>query len=435
MKKYNEIFEKKSSSKKYKYPLFFSIFSLHKKYFLFIYFLFIIDFSIVYSKIYFFKKIISTFSTGDFFPDRNIYNFRLNIIESIILYILARMMGSYNYHYLLIQNEILNRKIINETSALIMEKLLRSNTINSSFSKGEGEKINLVEIDAEKIGYFFIWFPRISIYPFKISFSMYLLFKIYGAIYIFAIIGLIFVVIIIISFQIVYNRNIKYVLYQKDQRMKIVTYVFTVLKNLKLDDLEEEFIKRVDNKRKEEIDITRKQFNLEIIIGVLNKNLNLILMILTLYIFVNLNDQQEISSLFASFQLINTITGPITVIPIFLSRIAGNLISIKRLQAFLLSENHYDFPLSNNKDNIAIKFCNTSFGIKSTKSRDKNDIILMDYNTKERSDEININIFEKLNLEINKGEFVAVIGDSGAGKTCLLNAIMNNYSIFIVPFY
>ena len=429
---YKKIFNKKSSSKKYKYPLFFSIFSLHFKYFLFIYFLFIIDFSFVYSKIYFFKKIISTFSKGDFFPDRefslfNFSQFRLNIIESIILYMIARMMGSYNYHYLLMQNEILNRKIINETSALLMEKLLKSNAINSSFSKGEGEKINLVEIDAEKIGYFFIWFPRISIYPFKISFSMYLLFKIYGKIYIFAIMGLIFVVIIIISFQIVYNRNLKHVLYQKDQRMKIVTYVFTVLKNLKLDDLDDEFINRVDNKRKEEIDITRKQFNLEIIIGVLNKNLNLILMILTLYIFVNSKDQQEISSLFASFQLINTITGPITVIPIFLSRIAGNLISIKRLQAFLLSEDHFDYQKSNETSDIAVKFDNTTFGIKNVGRMEKNEKINLDYARINTFEEINI--FENLNLEIKKGEFTAIIGDSGVGKTCLLNAIMNNYSI------
>ena len=429
MSQYQKIFNKKVSSKRYKYPLFFSIFSLHLNYFLFIYFLFIIDFSFVYSKIYFFKKIISYFSTGDFFPDRefSLYNFRLNIIESIILYILARVGGSYNYHYLLIHNEILNRKIINETSALLMEKLLRSNAINSTFSKGEGEKINLVEIDAEKIGYFFLWFPRICIYPFRLSFSIYLLFKIYGPIYIFAMLGLILVVIVIISFQVIYNRNIKYVLYQKDQRMKIVTYVFTVLKNLKLDDLEEEFIRRIDNKRKEEIDITRKQFNLEIIIGVLNKNLNLILMIFTLYIFVNSKDQQEISSLFASFQLINTVTGPITVIPIFLSRIAGNLISIKRLQAFLLSEDHFDFQKSNKNDDIVIKFNNTSFGIKNMKILDKKQIISLDYNNKDMSDEITI--FENLNLEIKKGEFIAVVGDSGAGKTCLLNAIMNNYSI------
>ena len=71
MKLYKKIFNKKSSSKKYKYPLFFSIFSLHFKYFLFIYFLFIIDFSFVYSKIYFFKKIISTFSNYSLYDCKN----------------------------------------------------------------------------------------------------------------------------------------------------------------------------------------------------------------------------------------------------------------------------------------------------------------------------------------------------------------------------
>ena len=432
MNLYQKIFNKKVSSKKYKYPLFFSILSLHFKYFLFIYFLFIIDFSFVYLKIFFFKKIISTFSKGDFFPDREISifqinKFRLNIIESIILYIISRMMGSYNYHYLLLQNEILNRKIINETSALLMTKLLKSNSINSSFSKGEGEKINLVEIDAEKIGYFFLWFPRISIYPFKVSFSMYLLFQIYGTRYIFAILGLICVVIVIVFLQILYNRNIKYVLYQKDQRMKIVTYVFTVLKNLKMDNLEDEFIKRIDDKRRDEIDITRKQFNLEITIGVLNKNLNLILMILTLYLFVNSKEPLEISSLFTSFQLINTITGPITVIPIFLSRIAGNLISIKRLQDFLLSEDHYNLQNKNNKDDTAIKFKNTTFEIKNNKILNKNGKISLDINLDNFND--NIRIFENMDIEIKKGEFFAIIGPSGAGKTCLLNAIMNNYNI------
>jgi hypothetical protein len=88
------------------------------------------------------------------------------------------------YNYAELESAILNRKIINETCGLLIEKLLKTNSINTSFSKGEGEKLNLVEVDAEKIGYFFLWFPRISIYPFKISFSLYLLFKIFGKTYI-----------------------------------------------------------------------------------------------------------------------------------------------------------------------------------------------------------------------------------------------------------
>ena len=60
------------------------------------------------------------------------------------------------------------------------------------------------------------------------------------------------------------------------------------------------------------------------------------------------------------------------------------------------------------------------------KKLDKNEKISMDYKNMESNI---INIFENLNLEIKKGEFVAIVGDSGDGKTCLLIAIMNNFSI------
>ena len=436
--KFQEIFLKKSSNKNNKYPLFFSILSMHYKYFLFIYFLYIIDLSIVYAKIYFFKRIISIFSRGDFFPKHdfsiyNLKNFKFNIIESIILFIIFKLLGSYNYHYILFQNAILNRKIINESCGLLIEKLLKTNSINSSFSKGEGEKLNLIEVDAEKIGYFFLWFPRISIYPFKISFSLYLLFKIFGKTYIYAILTLIIVIIIIIFFQIIYNLNLKYVLYYKDKRMKIVTYVFTVLKNLKLDNLDDEFINRIDIKRNDEISMIRKQFNLEIIIGVLNKNLNLILSILTLNLFVNSKNGLEISILFTSLQLINTITGPLTIVPIFLSRIASNLISIRRLQAFLFSEEHFNNQNLSNKDksNLATRFDNTTFCIKNIKQNDNQKNINLDLNLNQNLNikEEQIKLLENITFSAKKGDFIGIMGNTGSGKTCLLNAIMNNYHI------
>ena len=433
---YQQIFSKLSSNKNSKYPLFFSILYLHYKYFLFIYFLFIIDLSIVYAKIYFFKRIISIFSRGDFFPEHNfsfyeIRKFKFNIVESIVFFIFFKLIGSYNYNYILLQNAILNRKIIHETCGLLIEKLLKTNSINSSFAKGEGEKLNMLEVDVEKIGYFFLWFPRISIYPFKISFSLYLLFKIFGKRYTYAILTLIGVIIIIVFFQLIYNRNLKYVLHSKDKRMKIVTYVFTVLKNLKIDNLDDEFIERIDEKRNGEISMIRKQFNLEIIIGVLNKNLNLILSILTLNLFVNSKDGLEISTLFTSLQLINTITGPLTVVPIFLSRIASNLISMKRLQAFLLSEEHFNNQnIIEEKNNIiAIKFDNTTFGINNIKqNNDINTNVYLDLNP-ELYEKEEIKLLENISFSVKKGEFIGIAGNTGSGKTCLLNAIMNNYNI------
>ena len=432
---FKKIFYEKSLNKNSEYPLFLSIFGLHYNSLLFLFFLNMSDVELEYIRIYFFKKIISIFSEGIFFPDRNIsflglYNYKFNIIESIIIFISIKLIASLLSNYAELKNAILNRKIINETSALLMEKLLKSNSINNSFSKGEGEKINLIEIDSEKIGFFFFWAPKILTFPIKIAISLYLLFTIFGHNFIYALFGLIVVLLIIIFFQNIYNRNIKYLLYYKDKRMKIVTYVFQVLKNIKLNSWEDEFIKRIDIKRNEEMRMLSKLYNLEVTVGVLNKNLNLILMTLTLTVFVASKDEIEISSLFTSFQLINTITIPLMIIPLFLAQLVGNLVSIKRLQSFLLSEDY-----SNNrnnlipKDDLIIKFEDATFGVKNNKEYNNNNNIKINLsNNSQKNIEI-IKLLENISFSIKKGEFIGIIGSTGSGKTCLLNAIMNNYQL------
>ena len=409
--KFKKIFHKQSMNNYSSYPLFSTIVILHWKTLLFLFVLNMTDVGLEYIRIFFFKKIISIFSEGDFFPETSLtwhninhFKYQFNIIESIIIFISIKLLASLLYNYTEIKSAILNRKIINETSALLMEKLLKSNS--NSFAKGEGEKINLVEIDAEKIGFFFFWAPKIITFPIKIAISLYLLFNIFGHIFIYALFGLGLVLAVIIFFQSIYNRNIKYLLKYKDKRMKIVTYVFQVLKNIKLNSWDDEFIKRIDQKRDEEMKMLSTQFNIEVAIGLLNKNLNLILMIITLSIFVTLKDHLEISSLFASFQLINTITIPLMIIPIFLAQLVGNLVSIKRLQSFLLSEEHSNNINKNSGDNnIMIKFEDVSFNMK------------------------NIRLLENIHFTAKKGDLIAILGPTGSGKTCLLNAIMNNYDI------
>jgi len=408
---FKKIFHKQSRNNFSSYPLFSTIIILHWKTLLFLFILNMTDVGLEYIRIFFFKKIISIFSEGDFFPETSLswynithFKYQFNIIESIIIFISIKLLASLLYNFTELKSAILNRKIINETSALLMEKLLRSNS--NSFAKGEGEKINLVEIDAEKIGFFFFWAPKIITFPIKIAISLYLLFNIFGHIFIYALFGLGIVLAVIIFFQSIYNRNIKYLLKYKDKRMKIVTYVFRVLKNIKLNSWDEEFIKRIDQKRDAEMKMLSTQFNIEVAIGLLNKNLNLILMIITLSIFVTLKDHLEISSLFASFQLINTITIPLMIIPIFLAQLVGNLVSIKRLQSFLLSEEKYDNTKKNsNENNIMIKFEDVSFNMK------------------------NIKLLENIHFTAKKGDLIAILGPTGSGKTCLLNAIMNNYDI------
>ena len=83
---------------------------------------------------------------------------------------------------------------------------------------------------------------------------------------------------------------------------------------------------------------------------------------------------------------------------------------MKRLENFL---NERDIEGNSKEDNelkeqrIDIKFSNCNFGIINYRNN-ANKVLLKD-----------------INIEINKGDLVAVLGETGSGKTCLANAILN----------
>jgi ABC-type multidrug transport system fused ATPase/permease subunit len=135
-----------------------------------------------------------------------------------------------------------------------------------------------------------------------------------------------------------YKKNMKKLLLFKDKRIKIVTYVFHTIKCLKLNSLDEEFIKRIREKREDELKYTNKTANIDLTTFFINSNINLILIIFTLYFFAYSNKEIETSKLFLAFQLIHSMTFPLLLIPFFFNRLFSNLLSVKRLQNYLKTE-------------------------------------------------------------------------------------------------
>ena len=87
---------------------------------------------------------------------------------------------------------LLNEKITNGLTALVFNKILISNSLTPK-SKGEGEKINLIEVDAEKVGDLFRSLPRVIISPFRIGISLFFLFRQFGSKFSYAILILLIV--------------------------------------------------------------------------------------------------------------------------------------------------------------------------------------------------------------------------------------------------
>jgi len=129
----------------------------------------------------------------------------------------------------------------------------------------------------------------------------------------------------------------------------------------------------------------------------------------------------EISTLFSSTKLIKEVAEPAINIPQYIADLKSLQISLNRIQSFLIIKDidlhiYNEFKKSkeeNMSNEIAIKYENCDFGIKTEEYGKKNDKILL----------------QGINLQINKGELVTMIGETGSGKTCLINAILNNLDL------
>ena len=475
----------KYSSKKRKYPLMISIFVVHRVLLCYLLFLDTTTMILDYMRMFFFSKILTIFSEKSFFPKERTYydifiKLKFNIVEATATFIIIKFIRAIMLNHLDFHNIILSEKITNEMTSLLYEKIIKGNTATNKSTKGEGEKLNLIEEDAEEIGSLFFLGPFVITSPIKVGISLYFLFQLLGYRFLYAIIALICLMVFILLLQIIYVKNLKILLKYKDNRMKIVTFVFQMLKNIKLNGWDEEFIKRIKLKRDDELLYTKKNLNIEIIRFLLNSNINLLLMIIALGLYVTSNDKLEIAVLFTSFQLVNSMTFPIMLIPTFINQIFKDLISIERLQNYLFTEDHHENNHQDLKEyqdnNLLVKFDNVTFSINDAKhleltnkkkyinkNKNENDISielkeiepnsLLNKNSEENKKEIdmqnnilkqnnsitklitnendiNLILLKDISFSIQKGEFIAILGHTGAGKTCLLNAILNNYYIY-----
>ena len=431
-----------SKHKHWKYPLAHAIFVVHIKAILFLQLLDFCNIALEFLNMYFFRIIIQHFSTGNFGSNfiynknvslwENIKNFEFDIYQSSFLFIVVKLLMTIFTQQVEFRNVMLSERITNEMNALLYEKILNGNTNSPNASQAEGEKMNLVEVDSEKIGYLFFVGPKIISMPLRVLISIILLFNLFGSKFIYAIFVLSALIGLILLLQVAYLRNLEILLEKKDDRMRIVTYIFQIIKNIKINGWEDTFAKKIKESRNEELHYLRKNFNIDVIRTLINSNMPLVMLIVSLGIYVFSNKALEISDLFTFLQLITLMTSPLMAIPLMISEFFSNLISITRLQKFLFTPEH-DFTSFEDRnsylnDNLLVKFDKATFGVTNTTDLPEHHQIDPNSSLNTTLGE-NTKLITDISFSIKKGEFIAILGQTGSGKSVLINSIMNNFTL------
>ena len=84
------------------------------------------------------------------------------------------------------------------------------------------------------------------------------------------------------------------------------------------------------------------------------------------------------------------------------------------------------------KNNVLVQFDNYSFGLITNfvYNKDEQDFRKISIFTSVGANK-EIILLKNINLKVLKGEFVERLDPTGSGKTCLVNAILKNYSLIL----
>ena len=158
-KKFDLIFEIKSKLlySRLSSVLVYSIFLVHKGLLCYLLFLDITTMILDYLRMFFFSKILTIFSEQKFFIKNrtftdSIFQYKFNIVVSTLIFIILKFIRAIMLNHLDFHNIKKRKKITNEMTSLLYEKILKGSTATNLSNKGEGEKLNLIEQDAEEIG-------------------------------------------------------------------------------------------------------------------------------------------------------------------------------------------------------------------------------------------------------------------------------------------
>eukprot|EP00357_Protocruzia_adherens_P030800 CAMPEP_0114996004 /NCGR_PEP_ID=MMETSP0216-20121206/14061_1 /TAXON_ID=223996 /ORGANISM="Protocruzia adherens, Strain Boccale" /LENGTH=1423 /DNA_ID=CAMNT_0002360143 /DNA_START=156 /DNA_END=4427 /DNA_ORIENTATION=+ len=401
---------------------------------------------------------------------------------------IAKLLQSVFSHQAAFLQTLLGINIANSVSTLIYQKSIVL-TPASQNNYQHGEIVNLLQVDISKIQFFFDYFSGVIIAFVQCTLGMWLLFDFLGV----SFLGGFGVIVLMTAANyfngMIASRIQKRLMKKRDARMKATTELFNAIKIIKLFSWEQKFIKKVEDLRETELQDQRKAFYCSIF-SISFLWVTPMLISTTTFAFYTMVAHEDLTpmTVFASLALFNIMQEPIRSLPRMIVAIVQNLVSLRRIQNFLrcqeLPDSNIEFGNIDPGSKIAVQIDNgwfswgyarreddieeeqekrkrqnsrtfrqrvSSVGSFFSRRRSRNDPendlgisrqALMSSAYGEITDDNSAllddgddpivkckPVLHDINLSINKGEFIAVVGQVGSGKSSLMSAIIGELEI------
>ena len=449
---------KKVKSKSTGYPLFMTLLSTNTRRIFISLVLFFIRFISEFFFVLSFKDIISRFNQNK--KRHKTILSSLSLIELIVFMLVNKCIGLVSSRQIVFYVENLGKFSTVQLNCLIYDKLLKL----AYYNKGtftEGQIVNLIQTDSEKFGIFIATSPEVIILPFKLIYSVYILFSFFHESFV---IGFICLIIMIYLFFVFGSKEKKYqrqMMKAADLRMNITTQVFNIIKTIKLYVWENVFLQKIQEKRNVELDFMKNKLRMQIWSNFTYWIADVVLYSVSIVFYNIIHNQMDTTKIITGIYIVNDLVIPMFNLPHFIRFYFETIISLVRIETFLSYKENDDKQIKYlPKDSeYAVVIENVDFGVENrieeknnnfnkkeeeniklkvqtneSNQKTKNNIfddnsILSNQNNKIKSEEKIITLLKGINFKIKKGEHIGIIGEVGAGKTCLLNAIINNLAV------
>ena len=452
--KYNQKFQETKNG----YPLLLTLIKTNLKRIIISLILFFIRFISDFFFVLSLKEIISRFNENN--RRHKTILFPLNFLELIIFMIINKFIGLITARHIIFYVENLGKYTTVQLNCLIFDKLLKL----ASYNKGnftEGQIINLIQTDSEKFGFFIATSPEVIILPFKLVYSVYILFSFFHESFIIGFFCLIIMIYLFFAFGSKEKKYQRQMMNAADSRMDLTTKIFNIIKTIKLYVWEKVFLQKIQEKRFVELDFMKNKLRMQIWSNFTYWIADVVLYSISIVFYNLIHHQMDTTKIITGIYIVNDLVIPLFNFPQFIRFYFETIISLVRIESFLSYKENDDNQIKYlPKDSeFAIIIENIDFGVENKieeknvfltikedennnlKSKKKKEIkgkynniyeektIIEPMNLNNKSEDKIVTLLKGIDFKIKKGEHIGIIGEVGSGKTCLLNSIINNLEI------